>query len=344
MKIRGRLQFMKSDRYFWTYTLLAFGILGFSLKLLMYVSGAGIIGSIAIILTQPEKYSKLFSSGFSLMHYTGYLGLIYFALLKPTKSLRYTGSAVLAIIYLTTLFLLFIKVQVVIGMYILFWTYVFSSNNPKGVILKGGVIIVTLGLSITIYDNLKVSSDISTAYEFLIRYLAGSIIGLSEFIASERQMENFTFEGYFFGRYNPVLPFFGIEPINFPEKVFYKIGDNAGTTNTGTVIQSLMSDLGNIGWIIGLFLFPLILFNVYLIASRSLFLTEILFPFLIVSQVGFSIIHMGNTFWKLELVFISILHICIVSITKFLARSATRNYTNASLYSQNRRRNQICVD
>ena len=54
------------------------------------------------------------------MHYIGYLGLIYFALLKPTKSLHYIGSAVLTIIYLATLFLLFIKVQIVVGIYILF--------------------------------------------------------------------------------------------------------------------------------------------------------------------------------------------------------------------------------
>ena len=336
IKIRSRLQFVKSDQYFWTYVFLGIGIIGFSLKLFTYVSGVGIIGALAIIMSQPEKYSKLFSSGFSLMHYIGYLGLIYFALLKPTKSLHYIGSAVLTIIYLATLFLLFIKVQIIVGIYILFWTYVFSSKNPRKVIVKGGLFILSLGLIITIYDNFKVSYSVATAYEFLIRYLAGSVLALSEFISSTRQMDSFSFEGYFFGRYNPILPILGIEPISFSEKIFYKIGVNAGTTNTGTIVQSLMKDFGNVGWIIGLFLFPLIIFSLHLAASKSTVLTEFIFPFLIISQVGFSIIHMGNVFWKLELVLISVLHISIVSIRIIIERVASKTAINSDLTTKNR--------
>ena len=51
---------MKSDQYFWTYVFLGIGIIGFSLKLFTYVSGVGIIGALAIIMSQPKKYSKLF--------------------------------------------------------------------------------------------------------------------------------------------------------------------------------------------------------------------------------------------------------------------------------------------
>lgn len=333
LQIKGRLQFARADRYIWIYVFLGIGILGFIFKLFLHVSGVGLIGSLVIITSQPEKYSKIFSSGFSLMHYTGYIGLVYFALLKPKWSLPFIGSVILTIIYLFTLFLLFIKVQVVIGIYILFWTYVFASNNPKKVIIKAGLLILFFGLIITAYDNYKVSQSFLTAYEFLIRYLAGSIIALSEFISSTRQMESFSFEGYFFGRYNPILPYLGIETISFPEKTFYKIGANAGTTNTGTIVQSLMVDFGNVGWIIGLFIFPLTIFSLHLTASKSMVLTEFIFPFLIISQVGFSLIHMGNSFWKLELILISLLHISIVSIQQIVKCAASKTANNSVIVS-----------
>ena len=209
--------------------------------------------------------------------------------------------------------MLFIKVQIVIALYILFWTYVFSSNDPRKVTIRGGLLIVLLGTFITFYDNLKLSDDISTAYEFLIRYLGGSIIGFSEFISSTRQSDALSFEGYFFGRYNPLLTSLDIKAFDFPDKVFYNIGKNAGTVNTGTILQSLILDLGYIGWIIGMLLALVIVFAFRLISCKSNLLSGALFPFLIISQVGFSMIHIGNAFWKFELIFIVFLHIMIFS-------------------------------
>lgn len=308
----SNLKFVNVDRYFLTYVILGIGIAGFILKLFIYLPEYSIIDAIYKILKQPEYFSKLFSDGYSIMHYTGYLGLIYFCLLKPSRSFLYFGALFLTLIYLITLFLLFIKVQIVIGIYIVFWSLIFSSHSPKKSIFKFGILIITLGLGITIYDNFKVSGNLYVAYEFLIRYLGGSMIGFSEFMDSNRQSQAFSFNGYFIGRYNPLLEFMGMDTFTFPDKVLYDIGTRAGNVNTGTLIQSMMLDFGYIGWIFGLLFFILTIIVVRFLAQKSLILTEISFPFIIITQVGFSLIHIGNGFWKLELIIISFLHILLL--------------------------------
>lgn len=311
---RLKLNLVRGEKYLLACILLGIGIFGYVLKLSLHVPDVGLTKAIAIIFLQPEKFSKLFASGFSIVHYTGLLGLVYFGLLAPKRSLRYLAVLFLVIIYLLSLFMLFIKVQIVIGLYILFWTFALSSDNPRRVMINGGLLIIFLGACITLYDNIKVSNDLSIAFEFLIRYLGGSIIGFSEFISSTRQLNAVSFEGYFLGRYNPLLAGFGVETFEFPEKIFYQIGENAGTVNTGTILQSLILDLGYIGWIFGILFFSLIVFASRLISSKSSILSGILFPFLIISQVGFSMIHIGNAFWKFELIFIFFLHGVLFSV------------------------------
>ena len=317
---RLKLNLVRGERYLLACILLGIGIFGFVLKLSLHVPDVSLTKAIEIIFLKPEKFSKIFASGYSILHYTGFLGLMYFGLLAPQRSLRYLAVLFLVSIYLLSLFMLFIKVQIVIGLYILFWTFVFSSDHPRKVMLNGGLLILFLGTCIALYDNIKVSNDLSIAFEFFIRYLGGSIIGFSEFISSTRQPNAVSFEGYFLTRYNPLLENFGMEIFEFPKKIFYQIGENAGTVNTGTILQSLILDLGYIGWIFGMFFILLIVFVVRLVASMNSFLSGILFPFLIISQVGFSMIHIGNAFWKIELIFIFFLHGVIFCVSMLFTK------------------------
>lgn len=296
---------------------LSVGLLGFVLKALKYNVSLNPYELFVTVLSQPQFYSESFAEGFSIIHYLGYLGILYFSLFGfTTKSLHTKINTILLITYFASLLLLMIKVQFVIGLYILLWGSLLKSFSTKKVLVTYGIMILIFGLSITIIDNYLFSHNIVTAFEFLIRYLVGGLIGLSQFLDSSRQLLLFDFDFSFFHKYNPLFSLFGIEKIEHPPKVFYAVGNDLGTTNIGTSIQSLSQYFGLIGWIVSFFVFVSISFFTLLFSQikTSLFFSFI--PFFILGQVSISITHMGSIFWKIEFLVIIGVHLFISMIYK----------------------------
>ena len=157
-------------------------IIGFYLKLNLYFETPFKLDNLKIILSNSEYYTRLFSSGFSMVHYLGYLGVIYFVASLSRQSLPLNLLKFCILIgYGLTLVLLLIKVQFVIFLFLLFGYLLFLSSRFL-IVLLCFLCVVFVGLSITAYDNYRMSSKI-IMFEFIIRYIGGSIIGFDQLMA-----------------------------------------------------------------------------------------------------------------------------------------------------------------
>ena len=314
------IYFIKKYSSFYSYlttVFLVLGLVGFILKVLKYNLSLNPYELFQTLLSKPQLYSEMFAEGFSLIHYSGYLGILYFSLFATfSKSFHFKINLILLFIYLLSLMLLMIKVQFVIGIYILFWGIVLKSLKTKKVFVSIGSIILFLGISITLADNFLFSNDLKIAFEFLIRYLCGGLFALSQYLDSDRQLLLLELKLNFFHLYNPVFNLLGIDTIDHLPKEFYYIGNNSGTTNVGTSVQNLSLYFGLLGWIIVFSAFVLITFISFLLIEFSINLFFLFVPLFILGQVSLLITHMGSIFWKLEFIFIIVLHICIIIFYK----------------------------
>ncbi|WP_415905144.1 hypothetical protein ACMXYW_02800 [Neptuniibacter sp. QD48_55] len=295
---------------FFTLLLLFVGVFAFLLKVSLYFDHVFSSAFIKLIIEDPELIAKKFASGYSSLHYLGFLGLVYLPLCSRGTAI-WKVNVVFTFLYLITLLLLMIKVQIVLAFSLLLWSFFLTRGfNKKFVLLTTAVVFI--GVVITLYDNYKHSNNFLTSFEFLLRYLGGSVIGLDYFLNNREYSEYFSYKGYFCARYNPVFNYLGMEQFEYPDKVFINIGDNAGTVNTGTMVQSFVQDFGVLGacfaWII-----TSVVFYMMLILSKG---TSVLSRFASVYVVFFlascSVFFIGNAILKLEIVLCLFVHLMLM--------------------------------
>lgn len=197
----------------------------------------------------PLVEESLRTGGYSLMQYSGFLGVVYSAYIFAKSERRISiGNCFLLIVlfmYMASLAGLFIKVQLIIAVMLFFFAYAVLEGRYRWLI---ALTVVLAGVTVAFIDNYMYSGDTFTAKEFVVRYMAGSIVGLENYIQEGSVVQSFgarTFEPVYF-----VLERLGVETNYIFFNEFYVINDLGKTVNTGTIILGPYMDFGVMGVLI----------------------------------------------------------------------------------------------
>lgn len=280
-------------------------------------------GGVILVL---EKHMK---NGWSLLHYTGYLGLFYssyiFAKTKKIITLPNILLVLFSSLYLVTLLLLFIKVQIIIAILFICFTYsLFNGRYWKSLVVS----FLSLAFLITLLDNLMYSNDLRTAFEFFTRYISGSIIGFDRYFHLETTPQVFGAK--------TLEPFYMVfRKIGFPIDYYhfkqsFVINNEMKEANSGTILIPPYLDFG----IIGIITFNILL-STFSWASMAYFnskhsLRSGLIYSLVLTTLFLSFI--GSVYKHIEFFYIFTLHL-LLEFCLFSRFKRTQSQQAASLLS-----------
>ncbi|MFK5950591.1 MAG: O-antigen polymerase [Methylococcales bacterium] len=292
--------------------LLVVGLLAYYLKLVMILNDNNvpfsIMNGLEFFKNNIYIVEHSIRKGYSLLHYVGCLGLVYsayvFARGRKLFCISNIGIGLLSIAYLISLIALFSKVQFIIGVALFFFTY--ATLGGRGWRFSA-LLVVLVGGGITLVDNYMYSGDINVSIEFLFRYIAGSIIGLDNYLGEESFIQSFgahTLQPVYV-----ILERIGIDVDYRVVNNFYVINKTGAEVNTGTILLGPYLDYGMFGVVFLCLFLSVISYwlmrrmhangSVVYILSYSIVLTVLV--------VGF----IGGIYNHIEFVLIYIVHILL---------------------------------
>lgn len=233
--------------------LLSVGIFGYTLKLVMvfgeHNTPLDVESGIYFIRNNIYIMEHSLRQGWSLLHYVGYLGLVYAAYMfaMDAKVLRFSNAIVgtLSLLYMASLAALFIKVQLVIGLLLFLFTYaVLDGRGWK----KASFVTLLIGILSALIDNYMYSGSISVGIEFVLRYISGSIIGLDNYLNEININQSFganTLQPIYF-----LLEKAGVDTGYHVFNRFYVISEVGTAVNTGTILLGPYLDYGVAGVVV----------------------------------------------------------------------------------------------
>ena len=294
--------------------LLVVGITAFYLKMVFILDSPNPLFALPLMLdvSNAERYAKVLGTGFSVMHYLGFLGGIYLAAsFKNIVGVHRIWRLVVLSIYAITLILLQKKVQIVLFLFVLMWSFYFTRTKiGSAYLLLGGI--CAFGLALTAYDNYRFSKDHSVMVEFVIRYGGGSLI-VFDIHSKNGFWELLKFDPSYFYNYLVPLKKLGFS-FTLPETTKYilQINEQGSKLNSYTVLGAVFR---NFGLIFGSFFLVLSAIGatiIFRLSKRSAGLRDLFFPLIPIILSCFSISFIGNGFVKLEWPVIFVVHLFLV--------------------------------
>lgn len=306
--------------------LLGIGILGFCLKFIYHLQQGNMHFS-QLFMFDNELVSRLFSSKFSTMHYVGYLGMIY--AIQSWKSLKKSERIYVLLslmFFLITLILLQKKVQITLGLMVLFWTYYLTKDEIKSSIIFL-FSIISIGLLFTFLDNYRMSENSDTSVKFVIYYLGGSIVNLDNFLF---EVINYNFrlgKEFFYALFSAGAKIFPYD-ISPPQKIWFAVSEGGKLLNTGTILKPIFLSFGIYG---GLIFIPILTFSLGLIQFAYYShqnIRKYVLPLYICCLSGLSIAFIGNGLIRTEWIVLIFLNLIIILYLQYLdvLKKSVKNY------------------
>ncbi len=254
-----------------------------------------------ILKDNERKYINM-QSGFSLLHYLGYYSLYLFGVDQTLQS-RIT-SYVLIVLYLLSLLFLGVKVQFIIGLLILFYSYCLHGNWPRLVGLA--VPLLTVCLAVIFYDNFRLTSAsdqdirLNLGLRNIGTYVVGSIINFGQYLGNNHYIDtgNLPLWQYLERFYSHFTNY----PVDYAQikKPSIIISENGNHTNTATMFINA-SVYGNLFF----FFFCITLSTVSALIQHHSFKQNYISLVYVLMLTSFTMAFMGTIFKKEDILMLA---------------------------------------